>query len=495
MNTKTSTSNNPLTGLLLGAGASYEIGIPLVWDLTSELRKFLTPEKLTSLNNSWRLHGTGYPDEVINELITALNQLDLHYENILGRLETKFRTGSQFRQEFHGLYSWLVQLVGTLIYDHHMSKVDYIKSNLRFYNGISFLASRNNPLWVFSLNHDVIIECIAMELKIPINSGFPNDVVTLPRRKKSGEIIGQLKASVISGDVLQNSNMPFFNSGTNGINLLKIHGSLDIFTFREGQDLLKILPLEQSVDGVIASLRTANEELIHPDMNSANGKVNAVNEIAYSDDANVMQFLRRSLLAGAYKFTSKFSQVLPVRILDNFKFYINNLSSLICIGYSFGDNHINQVILDWLDNDGQRRLEIVRPTIAVIPTVLQTHADQVTISSSKATEYFDSIAGIVRGKRELLEKRLAALRLKFPDKTVVTDALQKFITENQKEKAELLGKWVSTLPVLNGDIDLVTLGMTQSELNRKGLEIANSSYEDVLESFLNSVESLPTRKK
>jgi hypothetical protein len=32
-----------LTGLFLGAGASYEVGMPLVWELTEELFRWLTP--------------------------------------------------------------------------------------------------------------------------------------------------------------------------------------------------------------------------------------------------------------------------------------------------------------------------------------------------------------------------------------------------------------------------------------------------------------------
>jgi hypothetical protein len=46
-----------LTGLFLGAGASYEAGLPLVWELTDELKKWLTPAKLREFNQGWRLQG------------------------------------------------------------------------------------------------------------------------------------------------------------------------------------------------------------------------------------------------------------------------------------------------------------------------------------------------------------------------------------------------------------------------------------------------------
>jgi hypothetical protein len=45
---------NESVGLFLGAGASFELGMPLVWGLTAELKAWLTPAKLRELNESWR---------------------------------------------------------------------------------------------------------------------------------------------------------------------------------------------------------------------------------------------------------------------------------------------------------------------------------------------------------------------------------------------------------------------------------------------------------
>ena len=69
-----------LTGLFLGAGASYEAGMPLVWDLTAEIKDWLTADKLRELNAGWRLQGTGHCDAVIEDLISVLEGPHLHYE-------------------------------------------------------------------------------------------------------------------------------------------------------------------------------------------------------------------------------------------------------------------------------------------------------------------------------------------------------------------------------------------------------------------------------
>ena len=102
------TTIKPLTGLFLGAGASCEVGMPLVWELTSEITNWLTATKLRSLNEDWRTQRSGFSDEVINDLAWMLEQRPaVHYEAILGHLEVQFRRQREPRlaQEYHGLYS------------------------------------------------------------------------------------------------------------------------------------------------------------------------------------------------------------------------------------------------------------------------------------------------------------------------------------------------------------------------------------------------------
>ena len=273
--------------------------MPLVRDVTATLKRWLTPDKFRSFNESWRSQGGGYPESVIEDFVKIFSRSDLYYEDTLGYLETQFTRRSPVGEEFHHLYSWLVQMVYFILYCRHVNHADYIRRNLRYYDGISSFASDNRPLWIFSLNHDFIIECLVTTIDdLPLNSGFTNEVVRIPRRDQARKITGHVRAEVLPGRDLEQSAMPFFRQGTHGINLLKLHGALDIFTFRDGKDLLKILPIENNVDGVLETLRVTNEELNY---NPAN-PVMATNEIVYADETGEMQFLRRSLLAGAYKF-------------------------------------------------------------------------------------------------------------------------------------------------------------------------------------------------
>jgi hypothetical protein len=247
---------------------------------------------------------------------------------------------------------------------------------------------------------------------IPVNSGFCSGEVALTMRGGTGEKTGYLRAESIKAEQFA-KGMPFFQPGTPGINLLKIHGALDVFTYNEtGDDVLELLPLERSIAGVIGALRAANEELRN--MGNVSVAYRTTNEITYADDDGQIQYLRPSILAGAYKFDQRISQVLPHAIFKIFKTYINYVSTLVCIGYGFGDIHVNQVLRDWLGFSAERRLEIVNPGMDEVPQFSRHVAPQVVVINTPASDYFDKAAGIVRRKSDLLEKQLGAWIRKRP---------------------------------------------------------------------------------
>jgi len=200
--------------------------------------------------------------------------------------------------------------------------------------------------------------------------------------------------------------MYFPNPAVRGINLLKLHGALDIFTFNNGNDLLKLLPSGNGVSAVTATLRAANEELLYFDSRKPDSRVRTTNEIAYADDSGEMQFLRRSLLAGAHKFDEQHHQVLPKSMMMHFRSYLNFVTNLICIGYSFGDVRVNEVLRRWLTFAANRRLEIVAPELLEIPNFLRHLAPQITLQNMGATDYLDTFAGLERPRKERLEKQV-----------------------------------------------------------------------------------------
>lgn len=282
------------TGLLLGAGASCEIGMPLVWELTQEIKDWLTPATLNKLNAEWHKQGNGHIDTVIDRATALLQRQELHYEALLGAFEVEFRRDRSDAQELHHLYSWLVELVYHTLYVRHIRNPGFIQCNLSRLEGIARLAELNAPLWIFSLNHDCLIESLAAQHGLAVSAGLSSDTISLPRRDSAGAVIGELTAETLSAEELEHHGMPFLWNGERGINLLKIHGGLDMFTLGDTGTLARILPTKDGVPGILDMLQAANEDLLYRDARLPSGKVRFVNEITYADSKGEMQSLRRS---------------------------------------------------------------------------------------------------------------------------------------------------------------------------------------------------------
>jgi hypothetical protein len=75
-------------------------------------------------------------------------------------------------------------------------------------------------------------------------------------------------------------------------------------------------------------------------------------------------------------------------VLEDFRLNLNKLSNLICIGYSFGDLHINKVVREWLEWGADRTVQIVDPGIQSVPGVLLHLSPQVELRSEKAVAEF-----------------------------------------------------------------------------------------------------------
>jgi hypothetical protein len=466
------------TGLFLGAGASYEAGMPLVAELTDEIKDWLTPDKLRELNAGWLAQGNGIPDAVIKDFISVLVRPDMHYEALLGYMEAQFRRSREFRQQYHGFYSWLVELVYHLLYTRQVSNDTFFKRRLSLYDGLRALADANTPLWVFSLNHDVIVEAIAARLNIPLHTGFSSTIETFNRRDASGKTIGELRGEVLTKDTLEKHAMNFPNPPQPGIYLLKIHGALDIFTFNEGEDLLKLLPTGPGQEGVFDALRAANEGLFYEIPEVPGARAKAMNEICYPDKEGVLQFLRRSILAGAHKFDERGQQVLPKGMLKHFRSNLNFVTHLVCIGYGFGDLHINLALREWLEFTPERIIEIVSPGARDIPSFLIHLSPQVRITPKTATDYLDGIAGVTRSHLERLEKRADGMLRALGKKRAKREIAAYHAAERARAGQALLAK-LQSLPLKDGKPDFSSIGDPTETAKQWAAEVKLSPEETI----------------
>jgi hypothetical protein len=376
-----------LKALLLGAGASRELGMPLREDLNAEIVSWLTPTSLRKINASWRTRGYGHSDEVIENLVQILESSTFDYESLLGQWEAQMVAG---RPSFHSLYAWLAQVVALALYRRQVSNRQSFQDGLPYFAGILPLVRDHAPLWIFSLNHDVVVEGIAAHFAIPICCGFPSSVVSLPCRKSPGDIVARLQAQVLSDAEQANAALPFFPIGTSGINLLKIHGSLDTFALGNSNDLVKLLPEAQNFEAIIDALQIAHEGLL--DSGLAPDPMSVTNQLPYIDDNGERGVLRRTLLASAARLTDPYPQLMQRRFLEYFRASLGQVDHLVAIGYGLGDADVNEILQDWLAEAAPRHLEIVAPQIPSIPGWLQAFSSRITLTASSTTTFLEKLS-------------------------------------------------------------------------------------------------------
>jgi hypothetical protein len=373
-----------LTALLLGAGASRELGMPLRDELNAEIIGWLTPTSLRKINASWKSRGYGHSDEVIEKLAQLLESAAFDYESVLGQWEAQIAAG---RPSFHSLYAWMAQVVSLALFRRQVSNRQIFQDGLPYFSGIVPLVRDNAPLWIFSLNHDVLVESIAAHFAIPICCGFTSSIVSLPCRKSPGDIVATLRGQVLTDAEQANAALPFFPAGSNGINLLKIHGALDVFALGNSNDLIKLMPEAPTFDAIIDALQIANEGLL--DAGLAPDPMSVTNQLPFIDENGTRQVLRRTLLSSAARLTDPYPQLLQRRFLEYFRTNLGQVDYLVAIGYGLADVDVNEILQEWLLAAPHRRLEIVSPRVPALPAALQLLSSQIIVAPSSTTTYLE----------------------------------------------------------------------------------------------------------
>jgi len=367
--------------------------MPLRSEINAELLTWLSPASLRRLNATWRSRGAGHPDEVIEDVARFFTEDELDYEALLDHLESRYLDDARpgFAESYHAMYAYLAQIVSQLLYRRQVEHRDSYREGLQYFEGIVPLARNNRPLWIFSLNHDVLIECIAALFGIEINCGFSQRTISLPCRNDDGKTIATLQAETLTDAEMASGKLPFCVPGWPGINLLKLHGALDVFVLGDSRDLIRLKPHDETFDAIIDALQIANEGLLTPTLTTrlAPDPLAITNQIPYIDRNGQPRLLGRTLRASAARLTDPFPQLIQRRRLEYFRGSLTKVDRLVAIGYGMGDVEVNEIVREWLESARHRRLEIVVPGAQQVSPFLQRLADQVELSPASATTYLE----------------------------------------------------------------------------------------------------------
>ena len=349
-------------GFLLGAGASYELGLPLVDELTIEFK--------TAITRLWDSPYYKMPQEIETILLPLFENKSLNYEDIIGRIEVEIQRNrnKDLYQEWYAVLHRFLEVIYYLLFERHERNQQYIQERLNLLQPINNYC-KEAPLWIFSLNHDILIEMVANHFSIPLKCGFKDFI----------EIAG-LTFESLSRENMESNSFDFIQNNK-GINLIKIHGALDIFVHGDEKSYLKISHKNNIIEKI--KYLTDNDP-------SVKEGVKVTNEITYYDENKILQFLRMTIMSGKHKYSSKVSHNMDDWFFKIFKGHINYVTELYCIGLSFQDQHVTSVLYNWLSLSQERKMIIVNPYIKSIPNEFNHLSDQVEIINKGFLDFLNA---------------------------------------------------------------------------------------------------------
>lgn len=362
-------------GLLLGAGFSFDLGMPLAYELTEDFLNLYNEANVNRLAlamSAWQPYGKERPinkNAIINGwglLLDYKKSKGTNYEAFLADLQNLkgVTNPTQSDRDSHEyLFVYFYDIIHTILSLYQTASYELIyEHNKQWFSKVDNLLS-DQETWVFSLNHDLYFEYLALDFHIPITYG-DDETITFPisnldlRRQITLSCMRREKVSVGHGGFYKN---------VRGVNLVKLHGGLSELEYKD-RTLLCNLRLNKP-----SSHELADEFLLSKEMAYYRGgrKIAGGKDRTITNMAGELDIISQSMLTGGRKYsqTSKIKE--GEEKLKLFDDTLKGLDQLTIIGYGFRDEHINFRISNALLLNPGLSVVIVNPNIREIPDCIK----------------------------------------------------------------------------------------------------------------------------
>jgi hypothetical protein len=361
--------------LLLGAGFSYELGLPLASNLTDDLYAYLNIRRLNTLLSVLSVQQPYGLDRPIDaNTFKEIREIFLHamlQKTNFEELMTIYLNAANHRDQpvidtFNYFNTVLVDIVSQILWLHQEKKYDIFLKNSQFYQLIKQYLNDGEDVFVFTLNHDICFEMLCIDNDIPFSFGT-NTTISYGR--------SNIKAEDKISFLLQ-SRIDYFASSFHDdikpkFNIVKLHGAFNEFAKDDERNLL-------FVD--FNNCKTSNDyfERVKTAWNDTeyiiNGKNVKMSEfIPVTDDKGEFQILEKSLRIGGNKYSNTINPKPGEEKIQIFENVLNQVDELTIIGYGFNDKHINNRIYSSMILNKNLKIKKVDP------------------SNTKYPEYFDAL--------------------------------------------------------------------------------------------------------
>lgn len=360
--------------ILLGAGFSYDLGMPLALELSEVFLGIFTPKVLQQLGSALARNAPYGKDRPINAkaIFQALSIIDAHkrrgeknYEKLIAEIQksaTDYQGGvtQSDRDSNHYVVGVLYDLIHSLLCFYQEISYEHVYyANKDWFSDLPEYLVPDQATWVFTLNHDLYLEYLALDLKVPITYGDSN-LLYFPLDNRGGT-----KKLIFSNSIqkdIAHINPGYFTD-TKGINLVKLHGGLSEFHYKDHDEICNL-----SIDRQSSEELAKDFALIDQMRYYENGRsIGAAKDMFVTGPDGNLDILTKSMLTGENKFSGTSKTKPGEEKLKIFDDVLRQVEELTIIGYGFGDEHINFRISNAMLLNPDLSIRIVDPYIKSIP--------------------------------------------------------------------------------------------------------------------------------
>lgn len=361
--------------LLLGAGFSYDLGMPITKELTEVFLSLFDKRKANAIANSLSKaepYGKDRPTNpsAIHESFDLLFRYKAsghgNYEELLTQLQELIDSAGRTQSDkdsFHLVFGFWYDIIYVVLcaFQTESYRVLYPR-NLRWFSKLQNLLS-DNETWVFSLNHDILFECLAADLGIAASYG-EMEKISFPISNMD------MKSTILFSCIKRenyNVDAPGFFKGRKGVNLVKLHGSLSELEYGDRQIVCN-LPTQRknSFELMIDFHKLESMGYYHQ-----NKKVPSSRDRCITNSAGELDILRKAMLTGGKKYSKTANAKHGEEKLKVFDDVLSQTSELTIVGYGFGDKHINFRISHAMARRNDLTVRIIDPLHNKLPEFLE----------------------------------------------------------------------------------------------------------------------------
>jgi len=358
-------------GLLLGAGFSYDLGMPLAVEVTEIFLGIFSKRRAKSLGDLLSKNEPYGKDRPINkaaihkgmDLLIEYKKNGKNYEEFLARLEEFPWESQSDRDSGHYLFSVFYDILyrTLLAYQNTSYKVMYEGCN-GFYSGLTNMLS-DEETWIFTLNHDLCLECLAIDFGVPVTYG-DMDEITFPRTNVEPNDLIQL--SCMQREHMCKNGRGWF-AGKRGINLVRLHGGFSELEYKDSEIICNPFLNHTRSSELMAEFNRLESMGYY-----VYGKrVPSGRDRVITGPDGTPDIVHRTVLTGGNKYSKTMKFKKGEEKLKLFADVMKELDELTIIGYGFGDAHVNYRISNAMVLNENLALRIVDPFYRRPPEFLQ----------------------------------------------------------------------------------------------------------------------------